>query len=82
MHLGEVYDESARDIATMLYGEMSPNGHFRFVNFWHPPPLVFSAEHRRFVGVDVTGWHNSQERIELEAVMTVCRRYQESCLQC
>jgi serine phosphatase RsbU (regulator of sigma subunit) len=50
--LGRSDDESAREIATMLYGEMRPNGHFRFVNFGHPPPLVFSAEHRKFVDVD------------------------------
>ena len=36
----------------MLYGEVRPNGHFRFVNFGHPPPLVFSAEYRKFVDVD------------------------------
>ena len=29
----------------MLYGEVRPGGHFRFVNFGHPPPLVFSAEY-------------------------------------
>jgi serine phosphatase RsbU (regulator of sigma subunit) len=39
----------AREIATMLYGEVRPGGHFRFVNFGHPPPLVFSAAHRKFV---------------------------------
>src|SRR5579885_2753250 len=47
--LGRSGTESAREIATMLYGEVRPNGHFRFVNFGHPPPLVFSAEFRRFV---------------------------------
>ena len=45
-------DESGREIATMLYGEMRPNGHFRFVNFGHPPPQVFSAEYRKFMDVD------------------------------
>ena len=40
---------AAREIATMLYGEVRPGGHFRFVNFGHPPPLVFSAAHRKFV---------------------------------
>ena len=50
--LGRSEDESAHEIATMLYGEVRPNGHFRFVNFGHPPPLVFSAEHRKFVDVD------------------------------
>jgi serine phosphatase RsbU (regulator of sigma subunit) len=44
--------ENAREIATMLYGEVRPYGYFRFVNFGHPPPLVFSAEYRRFVELD------------------------------
>ena len=42
----------AREIATMLYGEVRPSGHFRFVNFGHPPPLVFSAQAGRFTDVD------------------------------
>jgi serine phosphatase RsbU (regulator of sigma subunit) len=50
--LGRSEDESAREIATMLYGEVRPNGHFRFVNFGHPPPLVFSAEYRKFMDID------------------------------
>ena len=33
-------------------GEVRPGGHFRFVNFGHPPPLVFSAEYRKFVEID------------------------------
>src|SRR5215831_14697530 len=44
--------EDAREIATMLYGEVRPGGHFRFANFGHPPPLVFSAEYRKFVNID------------------------------
>lgn len=44
--------ENAREIATMLYGEVHPYGYFRFVNFGHPPPLVFSAEYRRFMELD------------------------------
>lgn len=36
----------------MLYGEVHPHGYFRFVNFGHPPPLVFSAEFRKFVEID------------------------------
>ena len=44
--------ENAREIATMLYGEVHPHGSFRFVNFGHPPPLVFSAEYRKFVELD------------------------------
>jgi serine phosphatase RsbU (regulator of sigma subunit) len=44
----DAHDES-REIATMLYGEIRPEGHFRFVNFGSPPPLVFSAEFGCFV---------------------------------
>ena len=47
--LGIIEQESAREIATMLYGQVHPYGYFRFVNFGHPPPLVFSAEARKFV---------------------------------
>ena len=50
--LGTSEKENAREIATMLYGEVHPYGYFRFVNFGHPPPLVFSAEYRRFVELD------------------------------
>src|ERR1700730_5945878 len=50
--LGRSEKESAREIATMLYGEVHPHGHFRFVNFGHPPPLVFSAEYARFMEID------------------------------
>ena len=49
--LGWGKDDSSREIATMLYGEIRPGGHFRFVNFGHPPPLVFSAEFERFVEI-------------------------------
>jgi len=50
--LGRSDDESGREIATMLYGEVRPSGHFRFVNFGHPPPLIFSAECGKFLHVD------------------------------
>ena len=36
----------------MLYGEVRPSGHFRFVNFGHPPPLLFSAARRTFCEID------------------------------
>jgi serine phosphatase RsbU (regulator of sigma subunit) len=49
--LGRTEKESAREIATMLYGEIHPRGYFRFVNFGHPPPLVFSAEYRKFMPI-------------------------------
>ncbi len=50
--LGRSEQEGAQEIATMLYGEVRPYGHFRFVNFGHPPPLVFSAEYQKFMEID------------------------------
>jgi len=50
--LGRSGKEGAQEIATMLYGELRPYGNFRFVNFGHPPPLVFSAEYRKFMDID------------------------------
>jgi serine phosphatase RsbU (regulator of sigma subunit) len=50
--LGRSENEDAQEIATMLYGEIRPYGYFRFVNFGHPPPLVFSAEYRKFMEID------------------------------
>ncbi len=50
--LGRSENESAREIATMLYGEVRPSGHFRFVNFGHPPPLIFSAQARKCIEID------------------------------
>jgi serine phosphatase RsbU (regulator of sigma subunit) len=47
--LGRDAQDHSREIATMLYGEIRPEGHFRFVNFGSPPPLVFSAEYGRFM---------------------------------
>ncbi|ABF39843.1 serine phosphatase [Candidatus Koribacter versatilis Ellin345] len=50
--LGILDGGNAREIATMLYGEVRPGGRFRFVNFGHPPPLVFSAEFSRLVEIN------------------------------
>jgi serine phosphatase RsbU (regulator of sigma subunit) len=50
--LGIIEKEGAREIATMIYGEIRPGGLFRFANFGHPPPLVFSAEYQRFMNVN------------------------------
>jgi len=50
--LGRTLREDAREIATLLYGEIHPGGNFRFVNFGHPPPLVFSAKYSRFMEID------------------------------
>jgi serine phosphatase RsbU (regulator of sigma subunit) len=48
-------EDDAREIATMLYGEIHPSGHFRFVNFGHPPPLVFSPQIQGFKEVGSDG---------------------------
>src|SRR3984957_4939766 len=50
--LGRSEKERAREIATMLYGEVRPSGHFRFVNFGHPPPLIFSGQGRKCIEID------------------------------
>lgn len=50
--LGRSEKENAQEIATMLYGEIHSHGYFRFVNFGHPAPLVFSLEWRKFVALD------------------------------
>ena len=50
--LGRNVADGNQEIATMLYGEIRPGGTFRFVNFGHPPPLVYSAEFGRFVDLD------------------------------
>ena len=50
--LGRTEKEFAREIATLIYGEVRPSGYFRFVNFGHPPPLVYSLEWRKFVTLD------------------------------
>ncbi|MBN2345482.1 MAG: serine/threonine-protein phosphatase [Candidatus Aminicenantes bacterium] len=36
---------------TMVYGEISPEGTFRFLSAAHPPPLVFSSEFDRLVAI-------------------------------
>jgi serine phosphatase RsbU (regulator of sigma subunit) len=51
--LGFDTENNNREIATMVYGEIRPGGLFRFVNFGHPPPLVFSAEFGKFMDI---GW--------------------------
>lgn len=37
--LGIDAEDNTQEIATMVYGEIRPNGLFRFVSFGHPPPL-------------------------------------------
>ena len=50
--LGVIEQEDARENATMVYGEIRPGGDFRFANFGHPPPLVFSAEYCKFMNIN------------------------------
>jgi len=50
--LGKNEEEGAREVATMLYGEVHPSGHFRFVNFGHPPPLLFCSQLGKFLDID------------------------------
>jgi serine phosphatase RsbU (regulator of sigma subunit) len=50
--LGTIEKEGAREIATLVYGEVRPGGDFRFASFGHPPPLVFSAEYRKFMNIN------------------------------
>jgi serine phosphatase RsbU (regulator of sigma subunit) len=50
--LGMNEKENSREIATMVYGEVRPGGYFRFANFGHPPPLVFSAKASRLLKVN------------------------------
>lgn len=50
--LGRIGEGVAREIATMLYGEVRPSGHFRFVSFGHPPPLLWSALTGQFKEID------------------------------
>ena len=50
--LGRDTNDNSRELATMVYGEVHPGGVFRFVNFGHPPPLVFSAEYGKFMRMD------------------------------
>lgn len=37
---------------TMVYGEITEQGRFRFISAGHPRPLIYSAEFQRFVDVD------------------------------
>ncbi|HZT30912.1 MAG TPA: PP2C family protein-serine/threonine phosphatase [Bryobacteraceae bacterium] len=50
--LGIDSNGTVREIATMLYGEGRPSGQFRFVNFGHPPPLMFLSQAGTFADVD------------------------------
>jgi serine phosphatase RsbU (regulator of sigma subunit) len=44
-------DPDATTFITLIYGEISSTGRFRFLTAGHPPPLVFSREFDRFVDI-------------------------------
>jgi serine phosphatase RsbU (regulator of sigma subunit) len=44
-------DRDSVSFITLIYGEISHTGRFRFVSAGHPPPLVFSREFDRFVEI-------------------------------
>ncbi len=44
-------DLDSTSFITLIYGEISNTGRFRFVSAGHPPPLVFSREYDRFVEI-------------------------------
>jgi serine phosphatase RsbU (regulator of sigma subunit) len=48
-NLAAGHDDST--FITMIYGEITDTGRFRFVNGGHPSPLVFSLEYDRFVDI-------------------------------
>jgi serine phosphatase RsbU (regulator of sigma subunit) len=41
---------------TMLYGEITAGGKFRFISAGHQPPAIFSREYGRFVDIDPARW--------------------------
>jgi serine phosphatase RsbU (regulator of sigma subunit) len=43
---------SVSKFLTMIYGEISEEGTFRFISAGHPRPLVFSAEYDKLVDID------------------------------
>ncbi len=44
-------DPDQTSFITLIYGEISSTGRFRFISAGHPPPLVFSREFDRFVEI-------------------------------
>ena len=58
--LGVTQKERSREVATLVYGEVHPDGSFRFANFGHPPPLVFSAKASQLLNLNEDlRWRNS-----------------------
>jgi serine phosphatase RsbU (regulator of sigma subunit) len=44
-------DQDSTSFITLIYGEISHTGRFRFISAGHPPPLVFSREYGCFVEI-------------------------------
>jgi len=44
-------DADSASFITLIYGEISNTGRFRFISAGHPPPLVFSCKYDRFVEI-------------------------------
>ncbi|MCK4836669.1 MAG: serine/threonine-protein phosphatase [Candidatus Aminicenantes bacterium] len=42
---------SVDDFFTMIYGEISEEGKFKFVSAGHPAPLIFSAQKNKFIDI-------------------------------
>ena len=49
--LRKLGDTDSTSFVTLIYGEISNTGRFRFVSAAHPPPLVFSRSFDRFVEI-------------------------------
>ncbi len=70
---------SVSKFLTMVYGEISEDGTFRFVSAAHPPPIVFSKAHDRIADISrdlcttfpPIGTLPSQEDIDRRAVQSV-----------
>ena len=45
------HSSSRRKFVTMIYGEIAQDATFRFLSAAHPPPVVFSNQHDRFMDV-------------------------------
>jgi serine phosphatase RsbU (regulator of sigma subunit) len=46
------HSSSMHKFVTMIYGEIAQDSTFRFLSAAHPPPVVFSHQHDRFMEVD------------------------------
>jgi serine phosphatase RsbU (regulator of sigma subunit) len=49
---------SVSKFLTMIYGEISEDGTFRFISAGHPKPLIFSAAYDRLVDIDPESMRN------------------------